>query len=235
MINSKIAYLTNPYQLIFKDKIIDDDCLGEASILCETLVSVISPGTEVAAYTGAPPLRPGKIYPRLVGYCNVARVIKVGAGVSSVLVGDRVLTGSCHCSHFIIAENDIFSVVPSAVKSRHAACAYLYHLGYDVVLKSGLRYGGSIVVLGLGVLGLGAVAMSSRAGANVYAVSDHSKPSKIARQLGAKHVFDRNEFEDLKILLGSRLSDVVVSISNSWSDWDLALQIAGRNSFIGVI
>jgi threonine dehydrogenase-like Zn-dependent dehydrogenase len=235
MINSKIAYLTSPYQLIFKDEIIDDDCLKKGFILCETLVSVISPGTEIAAYTGSPPLRPGKIYPRLVGYCNVARVIKVGADVSSVSEGDRVLTGSCHCSHFLIAENDIFSVIPDAVESRHAACAYLYHLGYDVVLKSGLSYGAPVVVLGLGVLGLGAVAMSSRAGGNVYAVSDYSTPAKIAGQFGVKRVFSRAEFADLKNLLGDRLSDVVISTSNSWLDWDLALQIAGRNSFIGVI
>jgi len=235
MINSKISYLTNPYQLIFKDKAIDDDYLTNGFILCETLVSVISPGTEVAAYTGAPPLRPGNAYPRLVGYCNVARVIKVGANVLSVSEGDRVLTGSCHCSHFLIPESDIFAIVPDSVESRHAACAYLFHLGYDAVLKSGLNYGGSVVVLGLGVLGLGAVAMSSRAGANVYAVSDYSAPTEIARKFGAKQVFSREKFVDLKRLLGNRLANVVISTSNSWLDWDLALQIAGRNSFIGVI
>jgi len=235
MINSKISYLTNPYQLIFKDKAIDDDYLTNGFILCETLVSVISPGTEVAAYSGAPPLRPGNAYPRLVGYCNVARVIKVGANVSSVSEGDRVLTGSCHCSHFLIPESDIFAIVPDSVESRHAACAYLYHLGYDAVLKSGLNYGDSVVVLGLGVLGLGAVAMSSRAGANVYAVSDYSTPTEIARKFGAKQVFSREKFVDLKKLLGNRLANIVISTSNSWSDWDLALQIAGRNSFIGVI
>lgn len=234
MINSKIAYLTDPFKLIFKDKVIDDS-LEKGYVLCETLVSVISPGTEVAAYTGAPPLRPGNVYPRLVGYCNVARVIKVGADVSSVSEGDRVLTGSCHCSHFLIAENDIFSIIPDALESRYAACAYLYHLGYDTVIKSGLSYGSTVVVLGLGVLGLGAVAMSSRAGANVYAISDYSTSAMIAKIFGAKRVFSRDEFEELKLLLGNRLSDVVISTSNSWLDWDLALQIAGRNGFIGVI
>tara|TARA_Y100000741_G_C18259671_1_gene560160 strand:- start:1566 stop:2576 length:1011 start_codon:yes stop_codon:yes gene_type:complete len=235
MIKSKIVSLTKPHELTFKDKIIDDKHLESESILCETLVSIISPGTEVAAYTGIPPLRPGNPYPRLLGYCNVARVIKVGANVSSISVGDRVLTGSCHCSHFVILENDVFSVVPDALESRHAACAYLYHLGYDAVIKSDLKYGNSVVVFGLGVLGLGAVATSSRAGAKVFAVSDQPIPSDIAKQLGAKEVFKRENFKELKNLLGDRLSDIVISTSNSWEDWDLALQIAGRNSYIGVI
>ena len=224
-----------PYELVFQDQTIDGDSLESGFILCETLVSIISPGTEIAAYTGAPALRPGNTYPRLVGYCNVARVIKVGPDITSVSEGDRVLTGSCHCSHFLIAVSEIFAVVPDAVESRHAACAYLYHLGYDTVIKSGLKYGSSVVVLGLGVLGLGAVAMSSRAGANVYAVSDYSTPTEIAKKFGAKQVFGREKFVDLKKLLGNRLANVVISTSNSWLDWDLALQIAGRNSFIGVI
>lgn len=235
MINSKTAYLINPYKLVFKDQIIDDDDLEKESILCETIISVISPGTEVAAYTGAPPLRLGNVYPRLVGYCNVARVIKVGANVSSVTEGDRVLTGSCHCSHFIIAERDIFAIVPNSLDSSHAACAYLYHLGYDAVLKSGLKYGDTAVILGLGVLGLGSVAMSSRAGAHVYAVSNYSTTSEIAIKFGAKQVFSREKFRDLERLLGTKLANVVISTSNSWLDWDLALQIAGMNSFIGVL
>ena len=235
MIKSKVVSLIKPYELIFKEKNIDDMHLGDESILCETLVTIISPGTEVAAYTGMPPLRPGNPYPRLLGYCNVARVMKVGSNVSSICVGDRVLTGSCHRSHFVILENDVFSVVPDAIESRHAACAYLYHLGYDAVIKSNLRYGNSVVVLGLGVLGLGAVATAFRAGAKVYAVSDQPVPSEIAKQLGARDVFRRENFKTLENLLGNRLSDNVISTSNSWEDWDLALKIAGRNSCIGVI
>ena len=235
MIKSKTAYLTNPYQLIFKDQIIDDSNLENESILCETLVSIISPGTEVAAYIGEVPLRPGNTYPRLLGYCNVARVVKVGSNVSAVSEGDRVLTGSCHSSHFLISESDIFAIVPDAIESRHAACAYLYHLGYDAVIKSNLKYGSSVIVLGLGTLGLGAVAMASQAGGIVYAISDHSVPADIAKKFGAKQVFNRSQFEDLEKLLGVRLANIIISTSNSWSDWNLALRIAGRNSYIGVI
>lgn len=235
MIKSKIVYLTNPAELIFKEKIIDEKKLDKESILCETLVSVISPGTEVAAYTGMPPLRPGNPYPRLLGYCNVARVLKIGSDVTSISEGDRVLTGSCHCSHFIIPENEIFSVVPETVESQNAACAYLYHLGYDAVIKSDLKYGNSVVVFGLGVLGLGAVAMSSRAGAKVYAISNQSYTTEIAKQLGAKKVFKRENIKELENFLGGDLSDIVISTSNSWMDWDLALRVAGRNGYIGVI
>ncbi len=235
MIKSTVCYLTNPYQLIFKDEIIDDENIESGFILCETLVSIISPGTEIAAYVGAQPLRPGNAYPRLVGYCNVARVIKVGPNVSSVSVGDRVLTGACHCSHFLILESNILATVSDKIESRYAACAYLFQIGYDAVIRSGLKQGSSVVVLGLGVLGLGSVAMSSRLGANVYGISDYLIPTEIAKKFGANEIFNRKKIEDLKMLLGNRLADVVISTSNSWSDWDLALQIAGKGSFIGVI
>ena len=235
MIESLFYNLKNPHQLIIDKRMIDDENLDEDCILCETLVSVISPGTEIAAYIGEPPLRPVKPYPRLLGYCNVARVMKVGDNVSSVSAGDRVLTGFHHCSHFLADENAILSVIPDGVEDRLAACSYLYHLGYDAVLKSNLKLGSSSVVIGLGALGLTSVAMSYRAGAKVYAISDHPVPKEIAKKFGATHVFSRENFEDLEKILGDRLADVVISTTNSWSDWDLALKIAGRNSFIGVI
>lgn len=65
----------------------------------ETLVSAISPGTELAAWVVAPPLRPTtQPYPRLMGYCNVCivRAPGVGAGQlpdgSAIGLSTRVLT-----------------------------------------------------------------------------------------------------------------------------------------------
>jgi len=235
MIESQVAHLIAPYELTFKVDHLDENKLDAGSLLCESLVSAISPGTELAAYTGMAPLRPGKVYPRLVGYCNVARVINYGTDVKNIQLGDRVLTFSSHRSYFVVPEADVLAVIPETICSEHAACTYLYHLGYDAVLKSGVNYGSAVVVIGLGVLGLGAVAMAKNSGANVYAISDQSIPAEIALELGAKQTFNRKEINILEGVLGDRLADIVITTSNSWGDWLTALIVAGIHSCIAVV
>ncbi len=75
MIEAKISKLLGPQELAFESETIDESTLAADKILCKTLVSAISPGTEIAAYDGLPPLHPIKAYPRLVGYCNVAELL----------------------------------------------------------------------------------------------------------------------------------------------------------------
>ncbi len=235
MLKAKIAYLEAPFDLVYKDEILNDKEIADGSILCETLVSAISPGTELAAYTGSAPLRPGKVYPRLVGYCNVAMVMECGTAVSGIKKGDKVLTFSSHRSHFIVSESEILAVIPDEIPNNLAATVYLYHLGYDAILKSELRYGSPTVVIGLGAIGLGAVKVAALAGADVYAISDHSHLAEIAMHSGAKQVFKRDQIDELKALLGDRLADVVITTTNSWSDWRSSLELAGVNAQISVL
>jgi 2-desacetyl-2-hydroxyethyl bacteriochlorophyllide A dehydrogenase len=234
-IESQVSWLEAPYDLKFKVELLDTDNLVDDEICCESIISAISPGTEVAAYTGMPPLRPGKVYPRLVGYCHVSKVIATGKNVKNIKIGDRVLTGSCHRSHFIMKESDIMAKIPDSLSSEHAACTYLYHLGYDAVLKSSIQYGSPIVIIGLGVLGLAAIEVASNAGASVYAVSEHDRCHKVGLKLGAKGVYTRAEKDKLKDALGQRLADSIITTTNSWDDWQTALQFAGRNGMICVM
>ncbi len=208
---------------------------GPKEVLCETLASVISPGTELAAFKGLPPLRPGVVYPRLLGYCNVARVLEVGHGVAGVQVGDRVLTFTSHRSAFVIAERDILYKLPETARAEDIACAYLFHLGYNAVLRGNVRAGSRVLVIGLGVLGLTTVAMATLAGARVFALSDQIGPASIALQMGAEAVFGRNSLSSLTESIGPDLADLVVSTTNSWSDWQLALQLAGQQGMIAVL
>ena len=199
------------------------------------LVTAISTGTEVSAYNGAPPLRPIKAYPRLVGYCNVAEIIAVGSDVSNFKVGQRVLTFSSHRSHFIAKTKEVLAIIPDSVSSKLASTSYIYHLGYDAVINSNVKYGSSVVILGLGIIGLGAVIASKMSGGKVFAITNHNSPKQIALAMGANKVFSRNDIPALKSLLGKRLADVVITTSNSWSDWEVALDIAGMNSNICIL
>ncbi|MAO34213.1 MAG: zinc-binding dehydrogenase [Flavobacteriales bacterium] len=235
MIEAKVSKLLSPHELVFESETIDESTLISDEILCKTLISAISPGTEVAAYDGAPPLRPIKAYPRLVGYCNVAEIIATGSSASEYKVGQRILTFSSHRSHFIAKNEEVLAIIPDGVSSQVASTAYIYHLGYDAVLNANIRYGSPVVVLGLGVIGLCAVSASKMAGGKVYAITNHDIPRRIALKMGANEVFSRNDIPVLKSLLGSRLADAVITTSNAWSDWEVALDVAGMKGKICII
>lgn len=207
---------------------------GDGEILCQTVISAISPGTEIASYTGMPPLRPGPVYPRLQGYCNVARILETGKGVTDLRPGDRVLTFQSHRSHFVVAAADILARIDDAVDSDKAAVAYLFHLGYNAVLRSGVRPGHRVLVIGLGALGLTSVALAAMAGANVCAVSDHDAPRQLALKAGAATVLSRDmAFEMQKA--GELSADIIISTTGSWTDWQLALKAAASLGVIAVL
>ncbi|GIZ51303.1 zinc-dependent alcohol dehydrogenase [Noviherbaspirillum aridicola] len=231
--NATVVWLNAPGQLELRTESLRPP--GDREVLCETLVTAISPGTELAAFKGLPPLRPGVVYPRLQGYCNVARVLACGTAVTSLQPGDRVLSFSSHRSAFVAAEDEILFKLPDEARADHIACTYLFHLGYNAVLRAGVRAGSRVLVIGLGALGLTTVAMAALAGARVFALSDQAQPAALARQMGAEAVFGRAELPALKQALGPDLADVVVSTTNGWSDWEAALQAAGRMGVIAVL
>jgi len=235
VIDARIAVLEQPRRLVFKQEQLDPAALKEGQLLCETLVSAISPGTEVAAYLGAPPLRPGVVYPRFVGYCNVARVLHTAPGSSGFQVGDRVLTGASHRSHFVTSAGDVLAKLPGTLPIEDAVCAYLFHLGYNAVLCAEVRPGSTVVVVGLGVLGLTSVATAALAGARVSAISNHSRPRELAQAMGATACFDRSQLPALMEALGADRAHVVITTSNAWADWRIALECAGNRGTIAVL
>ena len=151
-----------------------------------TRTSVISPGTEVGAFAGLPPLRPGVTYPRLVGYCNLAEVIAAGPEVKHAAMGKRILTFESHRSAFRAAEDTVIAVVSDDVKPHRAAATYLYHLGYTALLRADFRPGETVAVVGLGTLGLATVAVAAAAGASVIALGDQAAARERSLAAGAR-------------------------------------------------
>lgn len=233
-IRATVATLVAPRRLEMREETLDPDRLGASSVLCQTLLTAISPGTELAAYTGAPPLRDGTTYPRVLGYCNVASVLATGRDVVGLAPGDRVLSFTSHRSHFVIAADAVLATLPAGADSAQVVFAYLYHLGYNALLRSGTRAGSRVLVIGLGVLGLTSVAMASLAGADVVAVSDQPHAHRLARAFGAREVLGRGGREVLHGALRPG-ADVVVCTTNGWDDWALALDLAGTRATLAVL
>lgn len=222
MQKSLVYSLTEPKSLELQSVNVDDTGLGPEEIVCQTLTTVISPGTEVAAYKGMPPLRPGKAYPRVVGYCNVARVIRPGGEWQE---GDLVLTQQSHRSHFRTSSSKVLCRVPADLPRQYAAATYLYHLGYNCLLKGTYVPGFRIGVIGLGILGLGAVDLVARFGGRVAAFSNQESARSRALDIGATIAYSKSADEVLSWPPFSKEKfDLAILTTNAWAD----LRLAGR-------
>ena len=236
---SKVYELTGPRTLNVREEPINLGDIGSNDIVAETIVSVISPGTEVAAYIGLPPLRPMKVYPRVNGYCNVASVLAVGKNVVDIKVGDRVSTHQSHRSAFRCHRSKVNSVLKPGDDAVSHATLYLWHLGYYPLIRSKAVAGMNVAIIGLGTLGLASVGAANLAGCNVIAVSDREWARQKAKDLGAKYMVSKKGLRESKseleqATLGMGV-DLVISTSNDWDDWRLALDIARDGGSIAIV
>ncbi len=234
MITAEVARLTAPQELVWEREKLDPQALRAGQILGETVCSAISPGTEVAAFEGLPPLRPGPVYPRLVGYCNVARVVATGPEVDKPRVGDLVITQQSHRSAFICRDTEVLAVLDPEHDPVAVSVTYLFHLGYAALLKSGFRQGMNVGVIGLGPIGLATLALVNDGGGAAVGFSNQSAVSGLAAACGARYLL-RKDATSVPPLPGGGGLDIVITTSNAWDDWRLALTLARTGGTVGVL
>src|SRR3989339_2045171 len=126
-IKAKIYILREPYKLFLEEEIINIDELFDQEFIAETIYTAISPGTETGAYIGLSSLRPGNPYPRIMGYCNIAKIIYIGTKVKDVKIGDHILTFQSHRSAFKCHVNDFYIKILDESNLKFITTSYLYH------------------------------------------------------------------------------------------------------------
>jgi len=233
-INTKIYELTGPYQLVVKEGEIDLAGIKDREVAAETIYSALSPGTEVAAYTGMPPLRPMKVYPRVNGYCNLARVIATGSKVTAVEKGDLILTFQSHRSTFVCPEAEILVKIPGDADLKKVTTAFLFHLGYNALLEGGCIPGMNVAVVGAGTLGITTAVMANTFGLRTFVFSNQKNIGKIFSSYKLIQVLPKDEpvKKSLDALTQAAGIDVVISTSNSWHDWEYALDMVRKRGTI---
>ncbi len=122
-------------------------------ILIENEFTAVSIGTEIYNWTmGSEP--GGKpIFPKATGYCNVGRVLEVGAAVEGVSIGDRIAGQGMHASHNILRVASGFVRVPDEVESKSAAFMIMAAIALRGVRVARIQLGETVVVFGLGLVG----------------------------------------------------------------------------------
>jgi predicted dehydrogenase/threonine dehydrogenase-like Zn-dependent dehydrogenase len=91
--------------------------------------------------------------PLPLGYCNVGTVVEVGSGVTALKVGDRVASNGNHAEYVCVPEN-LVAKIPDNVSDEEAAFTVIGAIGLQGIRLCNPQLGETIVVVGLGLVGL---------------------------------------------------------------------------------
>ena len=91
--------------------------------------------------------------PLPLGYCNVGKVIAVGKGVTEFVVGDRVASNGNHAEYVCVPKN-LVAKIPDNVTDEEAAFTVIGSIGLQGIRLLNPQLGETVVVTGLGLIGL---------------------------------------------------------------------------------
>lgn len=229
---SIVYEITAPYKLVEKEMELRESELGPTNVLAETEYTMISTGTEIAAWEGKPPLRPSNNYPRLVGYCNLARVKNTGEAVSGIRPGDHILTHQSHRSSFICDISEILLCTRDSTPTllKYFTSIHLYHIGYSALLDAGFQPGIQVGIIGMGTLGMATANLIKSFGSEPLVFTNQNIRNSPIKDLKLTHVFPKEcpNSEEMQRILDMDGVDISITTSNSWEDYELALKIVRK-------
>ena len=121
--------------------------------------------------------------PLPLGYCNVGKVIAVGEGVSEFQVGDRVASNGAHAEVVCVPKN-LVAHIPSNVSDEEAAFTVIGSIGLQGIRLLNPTFGETIVVVGMGLIGLLTAQMLKANGCQVIGVDIDQSKLDLAKSWG---------------------------------------------------
>ncbi len=171
---------------------------GDNEVVVHTCCSTVSAGTEKANITGCPHVsifseeNEPVVFPRVCGYSSAGTVVAKGGAVRELEIGDRVvMSWSNHASINILPEGNVVKIPYENVSMQAAAICHIGTFPMAALRKTGLEIGESMLVMGLGILGLIGVQLAKAAGAvPVIAVDPAPERRAKALTMGADFALD---------------------------------------------
>lgn len=206
-------------------------------VLIESISTLISPGTETA-FLMALPNTPAK-FPIYPGYSNAGIVCAKGEAVTSLNIGDRVVSHKPHASHVLAEEREV-EKIPENLSFDEASFFALASIAMQGVRKADIELGESVLVLGQGLVGNLALQLAKLSGGiPVIGVDFYDYRLDVAKKCGADEVINPSKV-DLKDAVAKatdgRGPDVVIEATGSPEAIPLALDLArtrGRVILLG--
>jgi predicted dehydrogenase/threonine dehydrogenase-like Zn-dependent dehydrogenase len=180
--------------------------------------------------------------PLPLGYCNVGNVIAVGEGVTEFVLGDRVASNGHH-AEFVCVPQNLVVKIPENVSDEEAAFTVIGSIGLQGIRLCQPSLGETIVVVGLGLIGLITAQLLRANGCMVIGVEFDEAKLNLAKQWGI-HTINPSAGDDVvKVVSGLTnglgADGVIITASNKSNDIiSQAAQMSrkrGRIILVGVI
>ncbi len=155
-----------------------------------------------------------------MGYCHVGKVIAVGAGVTDLQIGDRVASNGAHAEVVCIPRN-LVAKIPDNVSDKEATFTVVGAIGLQGIRLLNPMLGETIVVIGLGLIGLLTAALLKINGCRVIGIDIDEKKLDIARENGIiviNPLQNSSEKVVLEITNGVGADGVIIAASNNTND-----------------
>lgn len=121
--------------------------------------------------------------PLPLGYCNVGKVVAVGRGVTEFQVGDRVASNGNHAEYVCVPQN-LVAKIPDNVSDDEASFTVIGSIALQGIRNLNPQLGETIVVVGLGLIGLVAAQLLKANGCHVIGTDFDQQKVDMANSFG---------------------------------------------------
>ncbi|VAW11885.1 Sorbitol dehydrogenase [hydrothermal vent metagenome] len=180
--------------------------------------------------------------PLPLGYCNVGEVVGVGRGVAEFQVGDRVASNGNHAEYVNLPKN-LVAKIPDNVTDEEATFTVIGSIGLQGIRLLNPTFGETMVVVGLGLIGLVTAELLLANGCNVIGFDFDAEKVRIANEKGIVGINPAEGTDQVKFVEsftnGIGADGVIITASNK-SDEIIAQSAQmcrkrGRVILVGVI
>ncbi|GAA4406119.1 bi-domain-containing oxidoreductase [Nibrella viscosa] len=121
--------------------------------------------------------------PLPLGYCNMGEVLAVGEGITDLAIGDRVASNGPH-AEVVSVPRSLVVRVPDGVSDDEAAFTVIGAIGLQGIRLLNPTLGETVVVVGLGLIGLLTADLLRLNGCRVIGLDIDEQKLALARQKG---------------------------------------------------
>ena len=137
--------------------------------------------------------------PLPLGYCNAGEVIGVGKGVDHFKIGDRVVSNGPHAEVVCVPQN-LVAKIPEGLSFEEASFTVVGAIALQGIRLIQPTFGETIVVTGLGLIGLLATQLLQANGCNVIGLDFDSKKVELAKSWGIQAMVVDKDKDVVKIV-----------------------------------
>lgn len=120
-----------------------------------------------------------------LGYCHVGVVVQLGEGITEFQIGDRVVSNGSH-AEFVCVPKNLVAKIPAGVSDEEASFAVIGSIGLQGLRLAQPTLGETVVVVGLGLIGLLTAQLARANGCQVIGYDVDDAKVKLAESLGIK-------------------------------------------------